>query len=195
MADDLPEYKSWLLKQPCACSPCVAAVVVHHHTGAPTYAPGARPEKAAGGKRGKGQRASDYYGIPLCNRHHGQLHALSVYFKGWSGPKLKAWQDGQVERLRSLYDGNPTVRHVYKVPPLARLDELATLFPEGYTDSVRLHLPAGDLRDLVSLIPAVLAAEKLRDSLNTDGQELTQPVWDALEEYDLVRPESAEDTF
>jgi hypothetical protein len=89
VADDLPEYRAWLLKQPCACAPCVAAVVVHHHTSAPTHAPGEAAPKDLSAKRGKSQRASDYYGIPLCHRHH--------------GVELRAWQDQHVRRLHSLH--------------------------------------------------------------------------------------------
>jgi hypothetical protein len=104
LADDLAQYKAWLLRQPCACAPCIAAVVVHHHTEGEAYAPGAQPPKAIGGKRGKSQRASDYYGIPLCHAHHGQVHELRGYFKGWAGEERRAWQDQQVRYHRERFE-------------------------------------------------------------------------------------------
>jgi hypothetical protein len=104
MADDLPHYRAWLLTRPCRCAPCVAAVEVHHPRHSPTYAPDAKPEKALGGKPGKGQRASDYYGIPICYRDHRNLHALKGFFQGWSGEQLRAWQDEQIEQLHAEYE-------------------------------------------------------------------------------------------
>ena len=105
MAGDLAHYRAWLLRQPCACAPCVAPVEIHHHTSAPTFAPGEKPPKVIDAKRGKGQRSSDFYGLPLCPRHHtGELHRLKGYFAGWSGEQIRAWQDEQVERLRALYE-------------------------------------------------------------------------------------------
>jgi hypothetical protein len=105
MADDLPPYRAWLLKQSCRCEPCVAAVEVHHPRHCPTYAPGEKPAKSVGEKPGKGQRSSDWYGIPLCPHHHtGQLHALKGHFSGWTGEQLIAWQDEQIEQLHAEYE-------------------------------------------------------------------------------------------
>lgn len=92
MADDLPEYKSFLLRQPCACQPCTAKPVVHHSTVGETFAPGQKPPKAIGGKRGQRQKASDWYGIPLCPHHHGEFHGNKGHFSGWTNESLGAWQ-------------------------------------------------------------------------------------------------------
>jgi hypothetical protein len=116
VADDLPQYKAWLLRQPCACAPCIAAVVVHHHTNGQTHAPDAAPPKALGGKRGKSQRASDYYGLPICHAHHGQLHDLRGFFKGWSGDELRAWQDQQVRYHRERFEAELEGREAPAAP-------------------------------------------------------------------------------
>jgi hypothetical protein len=92
-------YRAWLLKQPCACQPCVASVVIHHSTVGST-APHA---KSLGGRRGKGQRPSDLEGICLCNRHHANFHDLRGYFEGWEKQQLRDWQNAQVERLTRLF--------------------------------------------------------------------------------------------
>ncbi|HKY40740.1 MAG TPA: hypothetical protein VJN18_32620 [Polyangiaceae bacterium] len=105
MADE-PEhqhYKQWLLKQACRCWPCAAPVEVHHHTHGETSS--RRPSKALGGKRGKGQRASDAFGMPMCFRHHKELHnsALRGFFSDMDPRERRTWQDLQVSELRSLY--------------------------------------------------------------------------------------------
>lgn len=92
-------YRAWLLMQPCACQPCVLPVVIHHSTVGATEA----HAKSLGGRRGKGQRASDAEGISLCNRHHANFHDLRGFFAGWEKQQLRDWQNGQVERLQRLY--------------------------------------------------------------------------------------------
>lgn len=77
----------------------VSPVAIHHHTAGET-APHA---KSLGGRRGKGQRASDDQGMPLCFRHHKELHELRGYFADDDKMSLRAWQDAQVERLQRLY--------------------------------------------------------------------------------------------
>jgi hypothetical protein len=92
-------YREFLLGEPCCCYPCTASVVIHHNTfGQPD-----QHSKSIPGKRGKGQRASDDEGMPLCNHHHRQLHDLSGYFGGWDKTQLRTWQDAQVQRLRNTY--------------------------------------------------------------------------------------------
>lgn len=93
------DYRAWLLRQPCACQPCVLPVVIHHSTVGATE-PHA---KSLGGRRGKGQRASDAEGIAVCNRHHANFHDLRGYFEGWEKQQLRDWQNGQVERLTRLF--------------------------------------------------------------------------------------------
>lgn len=101
MANEASEaaYRAWLLRQPCACQPCVAAVVIHHSTVGET----AQHPKSLGGRRGKGQRASDAAGIPLCNRHHANFHELRGPFGGWEKQQLRDWQNSQVQRLRNTW--------------------------------------------------------------------------------------------
>jgi hypothetical protein len=76
-------------------------------------------------------------------------------------------------------------------PTLDRLAELETLAPEEDCPAdARFSVPASDLRDLLALIPIVLAAEALRNSLDADEQEdLSEKVCEAFEAYDQVRPE------
>lgn len=93
------DYRAWLLRQPCACQPCIAPVIVHHSTIGETE----RHEKSRGGRRGKGQRASDASGIAICNRHHSNFHDLRGYFAGWEKQQLRDWQNEQVERLTRLF--------------------------------------------------------------------------------------------
>lgn len=92
-------FREFALSQPCCCQPCVSGVVLHHHTAGETEPHG----KSLGGRRGKGQRASDDQGMPLCFRHHKELHELRGFFAGWEKAQLRAWQDAQVERLQRLY--------------------------------------------------------------------------------------------
>jgi hypothetical protein len=92
-------YREFLLGEPCCCYPCTASVVIHHNTFGQTE----QHSKSIPGKRGKGQRASDDEGMPLCNHHHRQLHDLSGYFGGWGKAQLRIWQDAQVQRLRNIY--------------------------------------------------------------------------------------------
>lgn len=115
MADDRPEYRSFLLGRPCRCQPCVAPVIVHHNTFGDVHASDRElPAKAIRGKRGKGQRASDMEGISLCHRHHGQLHSLTGYFAGWDKRQLREWQSRQVGELQTEY-----AAHLEKNPPPA----------------------------------------------------------------------------
>lgn len=95
----LVPYRTFLLSQPCCVQPCTGAVEVHHHTKGETE----QHAKSLGGKRGKGQRASDDYGMPMCFRHHRALHDSKGYFAEFNGAELRRWQDDQVERLQRLF--------------------------------------------------------------------------------------------
>lgn len=94
------DYRAWLLMQPCCCQPCVSSVVIHHHTAGETE-PHA---KSLGGRRGKSQRCSDTQGMPLCFRHHKDLHELRGFFAEEDKHSLRKWQDDQVKRLQRLYE-------------------------------------------------------------------------------------------
>jgi hypothetical protein len=108
MADDLPHYKAFILRQECAVvpdiAPCVLPAEPHHHTRAPTHPPWVPPPKGVGGMRGKSQRASDYYLLPLCLVHHNDLHDATGPFRDWDKEQRRAWQDEQVQRFRGLYE-------------------------------------------------------------------------------------------
>lgn len=110
MADDMPEYKAFLLRQPCCVEPCIAPVQVHHAQHGETHGPDAAPAKALGGKRGKGQRASDWWGLPLCFKHHRQLHDGAGPFREMSPTERRAWQDKHIARYRARYAMQETAR-------------------------------------------------------------------------------------
>lgn len=104
MADERrhKSYRAFLLSQPCCCQPCVAPVIIHHHTAGETEP----HSKSIGGRRGKSQRSSDADGMPMCNHHHADLHdrtGLSGFFADYDKYSRRAWQDQQVERLTRLY--------------------------------------------------------------------------------------------
>jgi hypothetical protein len=123
MARELPEYANWIRRQPCAACGGPGPCEVHHSTVGETHAPGDRPEKALPGKRGKSQRAHDYYAIALHIRCHAQLHTLSGFFRGWTGEQLAAWQREQVQAHRERYEAE-TGRHAgagLVAPPVAPL--------------------------------------------------------------------------
>ena len=86
MAKKDPEYLrrvKWMRCHICHDWPCDA----HHITGA-----------------GMGMKAHDRDTIPLCRKHHSELHSLSGYFKGWSGAKLRNWQVEAVRQTRAYLE-------------------------------------------------------------------------------------------
>ena len=104
MAGELPRYRGWLIKQRCCVPDCIWPTEVHHHTGGDTVAPGEqRSAKSTGTRRGKGQVAHDYYGMPLCHGHHMELHALKGWFRDFVKSTLREWQDRQVAEHRARY--------------------------------------------------------------------------------------------
>jgi hypothetical protein len=115
MAGESPHYVAWVLAQPCALQPCVAATECHHSTNASTLGAGEEPSgKRLGGRRGKGQRGHDDQSFPLCFRHHKQFHDGSGPFAGWDKQERRAWQDQQVRLHRDRYEA-----HLDKNPPLS----------------------------------------------------------------------------
>lgn len=92
-------YRAFLLRQPCRCDPCISPVVVHHNTFGETE----QHAKSLGGKRGKGQRASDLEGMPLCNKHHRELHDLRGFFGDHDKIALREWQAKQVRELQNQF--------------------------------------------------------------------------------------------
>ena len=92
-------YRAFLLRQPCRCQPCVSPVVVHHNTFGETE----QHAKSLGGKRGKGQRASDLEGMPLCSKHHRELHDMRGFFGDFDKLTLREWQAQQVRELQNQF--------------------------------------------------------------------------------------------
>lgn len=105
MANELPAYTSWLRKQPCCVCGGPPPCEVNHHTHGDTVAPGERPRKdLPTAKRGKSQRAHDWFSMPMHTRCHANMHALRGFFSGFTGTELRAWQDKQVELHRARYE-------------------------------------------------------------------------------------------
>lgn len=103
MADDLPHFKAFVLGRPCQAQPCVMAPQFHHAQHGETFAPWARPPKALPGKRGKGQRASDWYGIGLCFACHGDLHDLKGQFRQFTNADSRIWMDERIAENQRAY--------------------------------------------------------------------------------------------
>ncbi len=65
-----------------------------------------------------------------------------------------------------------------------RLDELGTWRPDDDTpDDAKIRIPAGDLRDLVRLIPIARAAMRVVRAITLDTAEPSRAVMDAVEQY------------
>lgn len=104
MASDDPTYIRWLHAQPCAECGSAQFVEAHHHTSGDVFAPDApRPPRTTGARRGKSQKASDYFAFALCAKHHRQFHDAAGQFKGWDRARRRAWQDDQVISHRARY--------------------------------------------------------------------------------------------
>ncbi len=48
------------------------------------------------GKRGMGQKCSDYETIPLCVTHHRERTDGTGHFKGWNKARMRSWLDRQI---------------------------------------------------------------------------------------------------
>lgn len=107
MAGELPEYVGWVRKHPCCACGAERLVEAHHITNGLTCMPGERPPKALRGKRGKGQKAHDYYAIPMCLSCHRKLHDRSGPFREMSKQRLDAWQLEWVTTMQSRWDSPP----------------------------------------------------------------------------------------
>lgn len=104
MASD-PKYVAWVRKQACCVTGQPGPSHAHHSTMAPSYAPDEVPSKAIrGARRGRGEKAADYYAIPMSLKTHRQFHDLTGPFEGWDKEQLRAWQDGQVAIHRARYE-------------------------------------------------------------------------------------------
>lgn len=80
MAGDDLAYRRRVAALPCCRCGAAPPSQTHHHTQ----------------HRGRGQRSSDRYAMPLCIPCHECLGALSGPFRGWTKERLRAWQDRMV---------------------------------------------------------------------------------------------------
>jgi hypothetical protein len=98
-------YIQWVRKQPCCVCGMPGPSHAHHHTNGPTFAPDSpRPEKSIGVKRGKSQKADDWYTLPVCHKCHRKLHDFAGKFREYNGTQRDVWQDEQVRRHHARYE-------------------------------------------------------------------------------------------
>ena len=105
MSGEDPDYVNWIRRQPCCCQPCVAQSEAHHSTFGSTQPFDENPSALQRG-RGKGQKAHDSWCMPLCLRHHGQIHGLSGFFRDFDAAMLREWQTERVREHRAMYQAN-----------------------------------------------------------------------------------------
>jgi hypothetical protein len=89
MAGEDRDYADWLRAQPC-CAPCWPqhpSGEIHH----------ARHDV------GMGLRAHDHRAVPICRKHHTDLHGLSGPFRGWNRDGIRSFLDDEIARLRLRY--------------------------------------------------------------------------------------------
>jgi hypothetical protein len=73
-------FMLWVKRQPCSArfldcnSPCIGRVEADH-----------------AGRRGIGQKASDYTCVPLCSKHHAERTNFSGVFKSWDQARMRFW--------------------------------------------------------------------------------------------------------
>lgn len=104
MAEEDAEHLNRIRSQPCVVCAAIPPSHPHHHTRGldePCPCGASHKPKGQAQRRGKGSRAHDHDAIPLCWRHHRQLHELVGFFAGWDGQRLRAWQDQYVRELRA----------------------------------------------------------------------------------------------
>ena len=102
MADEDPKHIAMIRKNPCCVCLSPAPSHPHHHTmGLSDPCPcGERHAAKVAQPRGKGARAHDHDAMPLCWKHHRQLHDLTGHFAGWTKAELRAWQDARAREFR-----------------------------------------------------------------------------------------------
>jgi hypothetical protein len=103
VADDLPHFRAFVLGRPCQAQPCIMPPQFHHAQHGETFVPWARPPKALGGKRGKSQRASDWYGLGLCFACHGDFHDLKGKFRDFTNETGRVWMDERIAENQRAY--------------------------------------------------------------------------------------------
>lgn len=53
---------------------------------------------------GAGKRASDRDAWPVCRRHHGDRHALTGVFKGWTREQMREFIDARIAEANAAYE-------------------------------------------------------------------------------------------
>lgn len=86
-----PQRLEWIRQQRCALhgQGCEGRIDPHHRTGA-----------------GLALRAPDDQTMPLCRKHHRELHDCRGHFEGWVKAQLKLWQLEMVDRYQDLYSAS-----------------------------------------------------------------------------------------
>lgn len=56
------------------------------------------------GERGLGQKADDWTCIPLCARHHGEIHDCRGTFAGWGKALRREWSAEQIRATRAEWN-------------------------------------------------------------------------------------------
>lgn len=131
MADDLPEYQRFALEFGCANEPCIRAPEFHHPKHQPTFAPWNRGAKDLGGKPGKAQRCSDWYGFGLCPHCHSELHDGRGQFADMSREERRAWQDRATAKMQLRWGMQHPDRLPDTVVPRPRKLKLAARGSKG----------------------------------------------------------------
>jgi hypothetical protein len=145
MASDAKRL-AWVRRQPCAVCATPGPNHAHHSTSGQSGADG---PKALGGRRGKGQKASDTETIALCIKHHANLHDLRGFFSGYTKNELRDWQDTQVRLHQARYEEHLALQG----EPLPKVDEAGKelgvdILAGGSTDPKELAEMLGSVHGL-----------------------------------------------
>jgi hypothetical protein len=89
MAKEDPDYIIWLAFLPCSVTDCQDRSGPPHH-----------PRQNVG----TGLRAHDHRAIPICPRHHEELHGMHGYFEDWHRQRVRDWLDDLAIALRNRYE-------------------------------------------------------------------------------------------
>jgi hypothetical protein len=79
------EFMLFVKRLPC----CACAIAPDSKCNGPVEADHA-------GRRGIGQKASDFTCIPLCSKHHRERHGFCGAFKGWDQEKMRGWLEQRI---------------------------------------------------------------------------------------------------
>jgi hypothetical protein len=69
----------------------------------PRYPCGGVVEADHAGRRGMGQKCTDYETIPICTDHHRQRTDFTGAFKTWNRDTMRSWLDSWIESTQSTY--------------------------------------------------------------------------------------------